>query len=201
MLSRLPLGCYPLLWTAMFTSVIADSGLHALKFCCLSWRKLAKAGESSLPMSVLGVGCDVVHLPRMHRLLTKYDAGSRGFQRVVSKFMHPTERIALGVDGASLSAGQIRYIAGTWALKEAALKALHCAAPLHTVLPPAMFIYTKLLYRQRRSNGVPQLLLDNEALRLDQLQFLRQAKFLSTLSHDNEYLVAYTTLIDTKNLV
>lgn len=141
---------------------------------------------------MIAVGCDIVYLPRVARLVSRYPPGCTGFNRLISKFMHEKEiKHVKSLDNKAL----ISYIAGTWALKEAGLKAIHSGVPV-PVPPPAIHIYTKLLYRSRNLHGGPVLNIDMQALDLKSPceKYLSQCEFLSSISHDQDYLMAYTIL-------
>ncbi|KAL3232202.1 Mitochondrial holo-[acyl-carrier-protein] synthase [Nakaseomyces bracarensis] len=147
---------------------------------------------------IAGVGCDIVYLPRVARLLARYPRGTTGFQRLVTKFMHEEEIRRLGdYSDAQL----LTKVAGTWALKEAGYKALFSAVDHMAVCPPeqvpsAMRVYTRLLYRTRTAVGSPRLNIDSASLSGEPFdEFLSRCEYLASISHDSDYVVAYTTLI------
>lgn len=150
--------------------------------------------------SVLGIGSDIVYTPRFSRLLLKFPINSSGFQRLTSKFMHPVETECLN---DILLKGQdcTTYLAGIWATKECMLKALSSFVPLQS-MPPAISIYTKLCYKTNRLGGGPTVEFDPQFSRAtpSHAQFYedyvmeKKLQVLLSISHDNEYLIAFMIL-------
>ncbi|CAI4054298.1 hypothetical protein SUVZ_16G1390 [Saccharomyces uvarum] len=160
---------------------------------------------------IVGVGVDIVHLPRFARLLEKYSpldpVGRSTFQKITQKFMHEKERAHfrdLLAEEQHLSPSLHRYIAGIWALKECSLKALCCRISKHD-LPPAQVVYSRMLYKTQNSAGVPKLDYDKmfgqEYPKYKQLSkkygsFFSTHEFLVSLSHDKDYLIAIVNLVE-----
>ncbi|CCD25052.1 holo-[acyl-carrier-protein] synthase NDAI_0E02350 [Naumovozyma dairenensis CBS 421] len=159
--------------------------------------------------NLLGIGTDIVYLPRFQRLLMKYTndddvyaiKSSSALDRINDKFMHPIERATFrSLANESLSK-RAKYLAGVWATKEATLKALHCYIPSEHI-PPAQVIYTKLLYKTNNtSTGSPQLQFDKNFSTTTPLysQFFRdyingKISTLLSISHDEQYLVSFVCL-------
>jgi holo-[acyl-carrier protein] synthase len=75
----------------------------------------------ALSMTILGIGIDVVHLPRFAAFVSR-----RGPSRVSARILSSSERVAFKRLPAEVDAA--RYLAVRWAVKEAAYKALYPAA-------------------------------------------------------------------------
>lgn len=118
-------------------------------------------------MTILGIGIDVVHLPRFAAFVSRRTPG-----RVATRILTPIERTAFERAPADAAA---RFLAVRWAVKEAAYKAMYPAA----VLTWGMVSYT------RDQGAKPQLVLAPE--------LVRKAGAGSThvsVSHDGEYVFA-----------
>lgn len=162
---------------------------------------------------VLGVGTDIVHLPRMIKLLQKYPSSLKqpsnklpNFDRIASKFMHNNEIKYLHellLTNEPSSHRIVNYVGGIWAIKEASLKALSCYTPTY-LIPPAKTVYTKLLYKTNTSNGAPVVkidptFLDNSPLHSKFYQdYINEQKrsILVSISHDQDYLIALTCITE-----
>ena len=147
--------------------------------------------------SVLGIGTDLVYLPRFTRLLEKMSSfeHKERFHKILRKFMHPREILCfdqMRQRDASPTALS-NYAAGIWATKEAVFKSL-VAQKNDVVLPPAQFIYTKMCFKSNDTNGAPYLEIDKEQTLLRpefEKAYIRNSKFLLSISHDGDYLVSY----------
>ncbi|BAO38654.2 hypothetical protein KLMA_20196 [Kluyveromyces marxianus DMKU3-1042] len=114
--------------------------------------------------NVISAGTDIVYLPRIERLLLKYRASPR-LNRVLTKFMHQNEISHFNrLQQYEPLKSQVIYIAGIWAIKEALLKTL----PAGFGKPPAIQIYTKLLYKTNTPDGKPELHLDKDSFLNDE---------------------------------
>jgi holo-[acyl-carrier protein] synthase len=127
---------------------------------------------------IVGVGVDLVSIPRFQRLLSLYGT------RVLRRLFHPTEiqHKPIIVDKHA------QYFASRWAVKEATIKALGQGG-----------IGSKQIYvEKQQGSNVPQLVLEGEAL--DRLNFLANSldhnnvKKHISISHDNEYAIAMVVL-------
>ncbi|AAS51355.2 ACR129Wp [Eremothecium gossypii ATCC 10895] len=136
-------------------------------------------------MRVLGIGTDLVYMPRVVELLRRMPAGSGAHARFAGKFMHARERA-----GALGAKDQARYVAGVWAAKEALYKAVAGADA-----PPAATLY-RACYKEADAVGRPTLQVDaGELQRAGHMRFweerLAGTRFLLSVSHDEDYLVAF----------
>lgn len=164
---------------------------------------------------LLGIGTDIVYLPRFYKLLQKYPLqyginGNPTFYKLANKFMHPFEIAKLKTliaDDTHTAAQVCTYVGGVWAVKESVIKALACFVPPHK-MPPAQRVYTKLLYKTNDSNNIPIVRLDNKfPLSGSQscAQFYHEyietpsTKVLISISHDQDYLVAFACLVKESN--
>ncbi|SCU84647.1 LADA_0D02960g1_1 [Lachancea dasiensis] len=147
--------------------------------------------------SVLGIGTDVVYLPRFQRLILKYGSPGDGkrLDRIMSKFMHARElsRYQELLQNHKSSLPLIHYAAGVWATKEAIYKTLASQVPVN-MMPPAQTIYTKLCYKLNGSTGAPKIEIDDTLMTKYpkfMLENIINTKFLVSLSHDEKYLVSF----------
>ncbi|SCU82665.1 LADA_0C07140g1_1 [Lachancea dasiensis] len=154
-------------------------------------------GLKPLSNVVLGIGTDVVYLPRFKNLISKYGSSEDGkrLHRLLGKFMHNRELSEFQelVNGGKYGLPLVHYIAGIWATKEAVYKAL-ASRQVACAMPPAQTIYTKLLYKTNDAKGVPRIEIDH-SLTVQYPKFIQDSilntKFLVSLSHDEDYLVSY----------
>lgn len=141
--------------------------------------------------NVISAGTDIVYLPRIERLLLKYRASSR-LNRVLTKFMHQHEISHFNrSEQYEPLKSQVIYVAGIWAIKEALLKTL----PAGFGKPPAIQIYTKLLYKTNTPDGKPELHLDKDSFLNDETKnywnkYLERTKYVVSISHDQDYLIS-----------
>ena len=159
-------------------------------------------------MNVVGIGTDIVHLPRIARIIAKYgrSSGSSSMYRITKKFMAGPERLRfqtlLTENNSELDMrNAVRYMAGVWATKESLLKALSCYVPV-SELPPAQTIYSKLFCKKNLSSGVPivQILEDFPTKCPEYKDFYYNYIFhdleaLISISHDQDYLICYSCLL------
>lgn len=160
---------------------------------------------------IVGVGVDIVHLPRFARLLEKYSplspVASSTFKKITQKFMLERERAHLEISSpknniwVQACTNTSRVI---WALKECSLKALCCHISKHD-LPPAQVVYSRMLYKTQNSAGVPKLeydkMFEQEYSKYRQFSknygsFFSTHEFLVSLSHDKDYLIAMVNLVE-----
>ncbi|QLL30950.1 hypothetical protein HG536_0A07650 [Torulaspora globosa] len=161
---------------------------------------------------VLGIGTDIVHLSRFSKLLQKYplsvaSASEQGtFIKIAKKFMHSREiaNLQLLVSETNNDKHTATYIAGIWAIKESVLKAFSSFVP-GPEMPTAQCIYTRLIYKEKKSSGRPILRFDEQFLATasdSELQFYH--KYIKTpktrpivsISHDEDYLVTFVCLVE-----
>lgn len=171
----------------------------------MKYRTLLKGGK------ILGIGTDIVHIPRFQRLLQRYpfqtDGGNKqSFFKIARKYMHPYElrKIQRIADEPNSTPRLILYAAGIWGIKESVLKALSCFVPAED-MPTAQFIYTKLIFKKSSVEGRPILQFDDpmgSALSGEEADFYRRyikapsTRPLVSVSHDGEYLVTFTCLLE-----
>ncbi|EDO17152.1 hypothetical protein Kpol_1072p22 [Vanderwaltozyma polyspora DSM 70294] len=168
----------------------------------------------TLPISnskVYGIGTDIVHLPRIARLLIRYPLelpgeirNKKSFHRISNKFMHEQEYSylqSLNQDTPRDVNRIIKYIASVWASKECFYKSLSNYVP-KTELPPAQTIYTKLAYRTKDRDGKPLLQIDPSFINgnMKYTNFFNNYidpnlfQILLSISHDKDYLIAFTCI-------
>ncbi|KAJ6539282.1 4'-phosphopantetheinyl transferase superfamily [Mycena capillaripes] len=113
-------------------------------------------------MFILGIGVDVVHVPRIAALLSRYP------QRLASRILSPDE----AKDSHLLT--DPTFIAVRWAVKEAAYKALY---------PYYLPTWKDLTYHGLRNGRKPVLLYrPNDGSKLGDIHV--------SVSHDGEYVFA-----------
>lgn len=159
----------------------------------------------------LGIGTDIIHLPRFKRLLEKYPLRTgidepKSFLRIAKKFMHPHELTKLQAmahkpyDETHVAI----YTAGIWGIKESVLKALACYVPSDE-MPTAQCVYTRLVYRSSSRGQRPTIQFDDtfrsKASHSDAAFYDRYIDTLSTkplvsISHDGDYLVTFACLVE-----
>ncbi|KAF6762677.1 4'-phosphopantetheinyl transferase [Ephemerocybe angulata] len=125
-------------------------------------------------MPVLGIGVDILHVPRIAAVL-KRTYGSRLPRRILS----PSEHVqwdALNDSGAS-SEAQLKFLAVRWCVKEAAYKAIY---------PHAIPQWKELTYTSLAAGVKPQL----EYTPLDSKQKGRFDHIHVSVSHDGEYVLS-----------
>lgn len=159
---------------------------------------------------LLGIGTDIVYLPRFVQLLQKHPlavgSNQSSFIKIARKFMHPYEIAkmqALAAEHAD-NMPTVTYIAGIWAIKEAVLKAFSSFVPT-SEMPTAQSIYTRLTYRDRKDSGQPLLQFDEQfpvtATSPSEVNFYyryvknQRTQTLVSISHDKEYLVSFVSLV------
>lgn len=119
-------------------------------------------------MGVLGIGIDLLHVPRFQAILTR-----RGSTKMIQRVLTPKERdeYHLLLDDAH----RLRYLGVRWAVKEAAYKALY---------PSIRLTWKDLAFI--RENASPKPVLNLESPKLDNPHL----KMHASVSHDGEYIVA-----------
>lgn len=142
-------------------------------------------------MGVVGLGVDVVHVPRVARLLAAFG------DRFTKRFLHAEERCALAAllnaeadaEADARSGGGLRaahFVASRWAVKEASYKAL-AHAPTRG-LPRIAFTDMVL----EGSAGPPKLSLRGRAA--SAADALGVKRCFVSVSHDGEYAFAQVIL-------
>jgi len=120
-------------------------------------------------MGILGIGVDVVFVPRITSLISR-----RGAPRLASRILSVSE---LSDWNASPPANQNRFLAVRWAAKEAAYKALY-----PTVKPT----WKQLTYRSLRASAKPTLeyhpIVEDDQNNVGKLHV--------SVSHDGAYIFA-----------
>ncbi|CCE64002.1 hypothetical protein TPHA_0G01660 [Tetrapisispora phaffii CBS 4417] len=183
---------------------------------------------------VVGIGTDILYLPRLTNILDKHALALSNnikltsstnerynslssLSKICNKFMHKNEIDHLNemLVGTQQNTPNFKtnaihnYIGGIWAIKESTYKAI--SQHKHTFsekipLPPAQTIYTKLLYKTNtsNSNGLPQLHIDTnfggssnvtDQIFYNKLLNPKDYEILISLSHDTNYVVAYTCIL------
>lgn len=156
---------------------------------------------------IRGIGVDIVHLPRISKLVGKYAGRGGTLQAITAKIMHSREqdtfqRMMTYWEDNSLGKQRcIRYLGGIWASKEAVYKSLVSFVPSNEMLP-AKTIYTQLLCKINDPiTGAPQIyvptLSSNPISQSFYNKYLKENKIMVSISHDGEYLIAYTTILST----
>lgn len=153
---------------------------------------------------IKGIGVDIVHIPRIVKLIDKYSTRESTFNAIVGKFMCPHEKEKLQTLIGNLDIRcEIQkqrcatYISGIWATKEALYKSMtHFIQPQDML--PAQMIYTQLFYKSNNEiTGAPQVQILNPLTTECQIlyeKYLKDTNILVSISHDREYLVAYTSI-------
>lgn len=122
---------------------------------------------------ISGIGTDLVHIPRMQRLLDKY--GVKAAERILSE--QELKHFQRAVKPAA-------FLAKRFAAKEAAVKALGTGFRAGISLQNITVSNDKL--------GKPQLALNGEAKRLSQQKQIEHV--LLSLSDDGDYASAYVIM-------
>lgn len=159
---------------------------------------------------IRGIGVDIVYLPRIQQLITKYTYKRSTMMNIASKVMCFQEQehfksllnqISHHNDSTTLTQQCVRYMAGIWATKESTYKAISSFIPPNEMIP-AQTIYSQLLYKSNsRITGSPQvdIMIDWLSARPEYETFynkyIKGCKILLSISHDGDYLIAYTTII------
>lgn len=149
--------------------------------------------------NILGIGTDIVHIPRFAQLLEKYplqQPNSKIF-KILGKFMHPLEieELRRRSEFPKRENQLACYISGIWATKEAIYKSLSSNVKTGQ-LPPAQAIYTKLFYKTNDLDGKPLIKrITSSTEDRDYRDFTREyidgSEFLISISHDGNYLISF----------
>ncbi|GLB33739.1 putative 4'-phosphopantetheinyl transferase [Lyophyllum shimeji] len=126
-------------------------------------------------MGVLGVGVDVVHIPRIAALLQRRGA------RLASRILSPKEFSEWESLPLSDFSRQVRFLAVRWGIKEAAYKAMY-----PTVRPT----WKELAYRGLNEGVKPALAYHPTAV----ANKSRIGPIHVSVSHDGEYVFASVTI-------
>ena len=154
--------------------------------------------------NVLGIGTDIVYLPRIVGLLQRSSIknDARTWRMVINKFMakpeqHKLLEILEDTDEISINSKIVTYTAGVWATKESLLKALGCFVPTDHI-PPAQTVYSQLFYKTNTQSGRPIVHINNHfgANNPSYHDFFEnyvnnKITVDLSISHDNDYLVSY----------
>ena len=153
---------------------------------------------------IKGIGVDIVHLPRVFNLIDKYATKTKTLQGIARKVMCFKEQEQFKTlmnkwdDGPNEQQRWVRYMSGIWATKEAAYKGLSSYIPTHEMIP-AQTIYTQFLYKSNNLiTGEPRVDImeqSSQQYQLFQDKYLKGNKIMLSISHDGDYLVAYTTIV------
>ncbi|KAF9106300.1 hypothetical protein BGX27_009244 [Mortierella sp. AM989] len=121
-------------------------------------------------MTILGIGVDILHLPRMERILLRRP--SRIITRVLTNIEQQEFRaLQESVGGKINHQDLVKFVGARWALKEACYK--------------AMFPHHKLTWQDvsvLKENGKP-------CLDIPEKTRFGIGKTHATVSHDGEYLI------------
>ena len=128
---------------------------------------------------IIGIGTDIVHLPRIARILAQRET------RFLARAFHPDEimtyrqRLQSTRSDSAVSLSAVRFVASRWAAKESVYKAL---GGQWRIPFPDIWI------RQRDGDAKPEIALVNDsAVRASALGV---AAWHVSLSHDGEYAIA-----------
>lgn len=167
------------------------------RFSCFSIR--------SCKYGAIGVGTDIVYIPRFSRLLRKYPTELKDskFWKIANKFMHSYEKKVLSqilIERHS-HLRAVQYISGVWSIKESIYKSLSTQSD-KDCLPPAQVIYTKLCYRDKDMENKPIIVIDqNSFISCGYSDFynnhIKGTKFLLSISHDQDYLISFVCHVKT----
>lgn len=162
-----------------------------------------------LSKPVLGIGTDIVYLPRIRNLIATHKFLVH--DRIPKKFMHEMEishmkTVYEGLENSVQARRMTNYIAGIWSIKESFLKALNHYVP-QDIMPPAQTLYTKAVYKDNNDAGTPRLIIDPEfgkkypghrefaTIYLDPTK----VEILVSVSHDGDYLQTMLCISLTNN--
>ncbi|KAL0490095.1 holo-[acyl-carrier protein] synthase [Acrasis kona] len=132
---------------------------------------------------IVGIGTDLVHIPRFRNLISKHG------DKIINRLFHISE-----INNKPLmEEKQAQYFASRWAVKEATLKALGKGG-----------LGSKCIY-VTKTNGNPSPILCLEGASLERLKEIANVqddtsirKYVS-ISHDKDYAVATVLLENVKN--
>lgn len=119
-------------------------------------------------MGVLGIGIDLLHIPRFRAVLAR-----RGQAKMVQRILTAKEREEYQT--LSEDAHRLRFLGVRWAVKEAAYKALY---------PSFRLTWKDLSFT--REGASPKPILDLESPTSDNPHL----KMHASVSHDGEYIIA-----------
>ena len=125
--------------------------------------------------SIYGIGCDILHIPRVERLLNK---------PYINRFLHKSLSVIELQQYNQLYTlhQQINYISSRWCIKESLVKAAQ-----HRLLFTDITVTQK--YKQPR-----MIELHNTVLQYFHAQNIQYSEIQSTLSHEQQYCVAVVVL-------
>ncbi|KAF9189939.1 hypothetical protein BGZ51_009151 [Haplosporangium sp. Z 767] len=126
-------------------------------------------------MPILGIGVDILHLPRIRQVLLRHP--KRLLTRILTKTEQDEFRVLQeGTDGDIDHDNLIRYLGTRWTLKEASYKALY---PHHKMTWQDVTVV--------KDNGKPVLWIPEKAR-------FGIGNTHSSVSHDGEYLIGQVLL-------
>lgn len=153
---------------------------------------------------IKGIGVDIVHLPRIFKLIDKYAGKRKTLQAITGKVMcskeqsHFHQLMDLWDNGSNEQQRCTRYMAGIWATKEATYKCMSSFIPSQEMLP-AQTVYTQLLHKKNNPlTGAPHVDILTQVKPQYQLfydKYLHDSKILLSISHDGDYLISYATIV------
>lgn len=124
-------------------------------------------------MAVIGIGMDIVLVSRIERMLDRYG------ERFLKRIYHPTE-----IEKSQTRRKNAEYLAGCFAVKEAALKALSDF--------PGRGIAWNCIYISNEPSGKPVLHFEGNALLLAEEKGVRNSHV--TITHDGDLALAQVLL-------
>ncbi|PMP69235.1 MAG: holo-[acyl-carrier-protein] synthase [Thermodesulfobacterium geofontis] len=124
-------------------------------------------------MDLIGIGVDLVHIPRIQKLLDQY--GSRFLKKVFSE-----EEIEYAFKRKNISF----HLASAFASKEAFFKALGGYTP---------FSFREIILKRNFKDGTPFLVLTGKAKEI--FQERGGEKIYLALSHENEYTISIVVIL------
>ncbi|KAF8231866.1 4'-phosphopantetheinyl transferase [Tricholoma matsutake] len=130
-------------------------------------------------MAILGIGVDVVHIPRFAALLSR-----RCPRRLAARILSEEELTQWGSLPTSDMFRRIRFLAVRWCLKEAAYKAMY---------PEMRPTWKELTYRGLcpRKDGLKPALVYHPIIAVESTKVGRMH---ISISHDGDYVIAFVTI-------
>lgn len=166
------------------------------KLCQQLYRRFLQPEFSPNKFNVIGIGADIVYVPRIKRLLSKnLEHAPLRFDKIARKFMHEQEIIQLRelISSPGPENTLAYYVSGVWAVKEAIYKSMASEIPLQA-LPPAQVLYTKLCYKTNDEQGRPHVEIDYRSMEgyADFIsRHIKGTSFKVSISHDRDYVMAF----------
>ncbi|KAG0367264.1 hypothetical protein BGZ54_004157 [Gamsiella multidivaricata] len=121
-------------------------------------------------MTILGIGVDILHLPRLKQVLQRHP--KRFLTRILTKTEQEEFRMIQQQAGGNIEGDEpIRYLGARWALKEASYKAMY---PHHKLTWQDVAVV--------KENGKP-------CLSIPEKDRFGIGRTHASVSHDGEYLI------------